>query len=205
MNSPLPDRMRIAIKLCALLALALCLTPAVTHGQELVSDITAPPPMRFVSRDETAQLSTPRDPKERTRISIGLAEEHLRHAENSTFTHSFSIASAELGRYQAVVEEALRHLIGMNIDNKKMRDVFKHLELTLRGHIVRIETIRRDTPYDYAVNVKSVLEYTRDARTQALNTFFSDTVVREVLPDNEKTPHDENSKDAVSGSPKKQL
>src|SRR5215210_6691628 len=113
MDSPLSDRIPIAIKLCALLALTLCLPPAVAHGQELVSDITAPPPMRFVSRDEKAQLSTPSDPKERTRISIELAEGHLRHAENSTFTHSFSIASAELGRYQAVVEEALRHLVGM--------------------------------------------------------------------------------------------
>jgi hypothetical protein len=197
--------MPLTIKLCALLALTLCLTPAAAHGQDLVTDMTAPPPMRFVSRDEQARLSTLRDPKERARASIELAEGHLRHAEDSTFTHSFSIASAELGRYQAVVEEALGHFVGMNLDNKKMRDVFKHLELTLRVHITRIEAIRRDTPYDYAVNVKAVLEYARSARTQALNTFFSDTVVREVLQDNEKPPRDENSKDSVSGSPKKQL
>jgi|ERR671939_601902 hypothetical protein len=205
MNAPL-YKPPVVFKLCALMALALCMAPAVAHGQELVTDMTAPPPMRFVSRDERAQLSTIHDPKLRTQTSLELAEGHLRHAEDATFTRSFVSASAALGRYQAVMEEALSFLVGLNQDNKKMRDIFKHLELTLRTHITRIEAIRRDTPYDYAVNVKSTLEYVRDARTQALNTFFSDTVVREVPPDSEKTSPNENSKGpSTAASPKKQL
>ena len=205
MDSPLSYIMPIVVKVCALLALTLSVAPAVVHGQELVTDMTAPPPIRFVSRGEQAQLSTLSDPKLRTQASIEMAEGHLHHAEDSTFTRSFSVASAELGRYQAVMEDALRFLVGLNRDNKKMRDIFKHLELTLRTHITRIETIRRDTPYDYAVNVKSTLEYAQSARTQALNTFYSDTVVREVLQDNEKPSPDENSKGSTTGSPKKQL
>jgi hypothetical protein len=206
MNSPFSQRVPVVFKLYALLALTLCLTPAVARGQqELVTDMTAPPPMRYVSRDERAQLSAINDPKLRTQASLLLAEGHLRHAEDSTFTRTFSRASAALGRYQAVMEDALGFLVGMNIDNKKMRDIFKRLEMTLRTHIIRIEAIRRETPYDYAVNVKSTLEYARSARTQALNTFFSDTVVRDVLQDKEKPSTDGNSKDSASGSPKKQL
>lgn len=207
MDSPLSYRTVTVVKLCALVTLVLCLAPAVAYGQrELVTDLTAPPPMRFVSRDERAQLSTIRDPKLRTQASLELAEGHLRHAEDATFTRSFLSASAALGRYQAVVEEALGFLVELKTDNKKMRDIFKRLEMTLRTHITRIEAIRRDTPYDYAVNVKATLEYARSARTQALNTFYSDTVVRDVLQDDEKPASDGNSsKEAASGSPKKQL
>jgi hypothetical protein len=204
MDAPLSYRMLSAIKLGALLTLSLCLAPVV-GGQELVTDIPAPPPLKFVSRDEQAQLSAARDPKERTGTSIELAEGHLRHAENSTFTRSYDPASAELGRYQAIIEDALRYLVGMNTDSKKVRDLFKRLEMTLRTHIPRLEAIRRDTPFDYAGNVKSVLEYARNARTQALDTFFSDTVVHEDLQDKNQPSKDEHSKDSPPGTQKKQL
>ena len=205
MNAPLYQP-PVVFKLCALVALALCLAPAVAHGQDLVTDMTAPPPMRFVSREERAQLAAIRDPKLRTQASLELAEGHLRHAEDATFTHSFVYASAALGRYQAVMEDALSFLIGLKQDNKKMRDIFKHLEMTLRTHVTRIEAIRRETPYDYAVHVKAALEYARDARSQALDTFFGNTVVREGAPDSEKSSPDENSKGtSTAASPKKQL
>lgn len=204
MDSPLSYRMTIAIKLCALFALALSVTPA-ARGQELVTELTAPPPMRFVSSDEKSQLSAASEPKERTRIGLELAEGHLRHAEDATFTRSYDPASAALGRYLAVIEDTLRYLAGLNTDNKKTRDLFKRLEITLRAHIVRIETIRRDTPFEYAVNVKTILDSVRSARTQALNIFYSDTVVREVLTDNPNPSGDERSKDSPSSPQKKQL
>jgi hypothetical protein len=200
MDSPLFNRMSVAIKICVLLALGLSVAPA-ARGQELVTDLTAPPPMKFVSRAEQAQLSSVREPKERMRASLELAEGHLRHAEDATFTRSYDPASGALGRYQAVIEEALLFLSGLNKEHKKTRDLFKHMEITLRAHIIRIETIRRDTPFEYAVNVKTVLDSVRDARTRALNIFYSDTVVREVLQETAKPSGDERPKN--SSNPQK--
>ena len=198
MNSPLSYQILIALKLGALLVLGLCFSSA-ARGQELVPDITAPPPMKFLSRGEKAQLFPVSDPKERTRISLELAEAHLRHAEDATFTRSYDPASAALGRYQAIIEDALRFITGIDTSTKKMRDLIKRLELTLRSHVSRIEAIRRDTPFEYAVNVKSILEYTRDARTRALDTFFGDTVIRENLQNNEQHSGDrERSKNPAS-------
>lgn len=199
MNSSLSYQIPIAFKLCGLLVLGLCFSSAARGQQELVPDITAPPPMKFLSSGEKAQLSPVSDPKERTRISLELAEAHLRHAEDATFTRSYDPASAALGRYQAIIEDALRFLTGIDTSTKKMRDLIKRLELTLRSHVSRIEAIRRDTPFDYAVNVKSVLEYTRDARTRALDTFFSDTVIRENPQNNGQHSGDhERSKNTPS-------
>lgn len=205
MNSPLSYQIPIAFKLCALLVLGLCFGSA-AHGQELVPDITAPPPMKFLSSGEKAQLSPVTDPKERTRISLELAEAHLRHAEDATFTRSYDPASAALGRYQAIIEDALRFIKGIDTSSKKMRDLIKRLELTLRAHVSRIEAIRRDTPFEYAVNVKSVLEYTRDARTRALDTFFGNTVVGDNLQNNEQHSGDrDRSKTSTANPQKKQL
>jgi hypothetical protein len=204
MESPLFYRMTIAIKLCALLALSLYLTPA-ARGQELMTDVTAPPPMRFVSREEQAQLSATPDPKERTRLSLELAEGYLHRAENSTFTRSYDPASASLGRYQAIVEESVRYLAELKTDSKKMRDIVKRLEITLRTHITRIETIRRDTPFEHSVNIRNILESVRNARTQALEIFYSDTVVREAMPNNAQPSDSKRSKDSTSAPQKKQL
>ena len=201
MDSPLYYGMGIALKVCALVALGLSVIPA-ARGQELVTDLTAPPPMKFVSRDEQTQLSTMREPKERMRVSLELAEGHLRHAEDATFTHSYDPASGALGRYQAVIEDTLRYLSGLDKENKKTRDLFKRMELTLRAHIVRIETIRRDTPFEYAVNVKTVMDSVRDARTRALDIFYSDTVVHEALPETAKPAGDARSKNSDSNPQK---
>jgi hypothetical protein len=204
MDSRLSYRICIAIKVCVLLALGLSVAPA-ARGQELVTDLTAPPPMKFVSRNEQAQLSAMNEPKERTRVSLELAEGHLRHAEDATFTRSYDPASGALGRYQAVIEDALRYLSGLNRENKKTRDLFKRMEITLRAHMIRIETIRRDTPFEHAVNVKTVLDSVRNARTRALNIFYSDTVVREVLQETGKPSDDERPKDSSSSQQKNPL
>ncbi|MGB7923802.1 MAG: hypothetical protein WCF57_11210 [Pyrinomonadaceae bacterium] len=201
MESPLSYRMTIAMKLCALVALGLYAAPA-ARGQELLTELTAPPPMKFVSRDERAQLSATPDPKERARVGIEIAEGHLRHAEEATFTRSYDPASAAMGRYQAVIDDTLRYLGAINSDNKKMRDIFKRLEITLRAHITRIEAIRRDTPFEHSVNIRAVLEFARNARTEALNIFYSDTVVREDLPDNTK-PSDNNRSKGSPSNPQK--
>jgi hypothetical protein len=157
----------------------LCVTlPA--RAQESDSTLqTAPPPMKFVSRDERAQLAAAHDAKARTRAGIELAESHLQRAEELSSAHDYINASAELGNYQGLIEEALRFLKDTGRTDGKARDLFKRIELALRAHSPRIETIRRTTPYEYAVNVKAIARFTREARADALNAFYGDTVMRE--------------------------
>src|SRR5262252_330094 len=63
----------------------------------------APPPMRFVSRDERSQLNSAKDPKARLRAALSLAEGHLSRAETLTQQGKFDQASEEIGSYLALV------------------------------------------------------------------------------------------------------
>lgn len=186
------------IRTCfALAALSLCLA-AVTCAQEdrttqQQQQLPAPPPLKFISQEDRALLSAARDIKARVKVSIELANTHLLRAEEFTSRDQYDAASAQLGRYRGIVEDALRYLIQVNTSN---RDLYRRLELSLRTHSLRIEAIRRATPAEYAVNVKAIGEHTRKARTDALNAFYGDTVVRERYEEEEQTPHGNESTQA---------
>lgn len=149
---------------------------------------TAPPPMKVVPRDERGQLAAARDAKTRTRIGIELADSHLRRAEELSGTHRYDEAASELGSYQGVIEDALRYLDESGKDNGKTRDLYRKIEIALRTYTPRIELIRRATPYEYAVNIKEIARFTRDARGQALDAFYGDTVLRENQTQRSQTP-----------------
>ena len=203
MNSPLSDRTQMVMSLCSLLTLTVCLA-CVAQAQE--SPLTsAPPPMKFVSHSERAQLSSARDVKARTRASLELAELRLQRAEELTAALQYDAASSELGCYQGLMEDAMKYLGEVKSDKGKMRDIFKRVELALRAHGIRIESIRRVTPAEYNVNIKPIAEYTRGARTEALNYFYGDTVVRvEAKQEEAKVPAGENMKSFSEGAPQKQ-
>jgi hypothetical protein len=59
------------------------------------------------------------------------------------------------------------------------------------------------TPAEHAVHVKAICEYARNARSEALNAFYGDTVIREPAPD-EKVSGGGKLEDAAAGSAKKQ-
>ncbi len=145
-------------------------------------DISAPPPVKKLSQEEISELDRTKDLKARTRSSISFADTHLGNAEQLTTASQFDEASEELGRYRAVFEDALRYLDNLQDKSNRARDAYKRIELALRQHASRIETIRRVTPVEYAVNIKRLAEYTKDAREQALNAFYGDTVLRENSP-----------------------
>ncbi|MBD0325793.1 MAG: hypothetical protein ICV68_05145 [Pyrinomonadaceae bacterium] len=138
-----------------------------------------------MSHAERAQLSSARDVKARTRASIELAEVRLKRAEEFTNALQYDAASGELGCYQALIENTMGYLSELKADKSKLRDVFKRLELALRAHGARIESIRRVTPAEYGVNLKAITEYTRNARTEALNYFYGDTIVLEEIKQEE--------------------
>jgi hypothetical protein len=178
MDASLANRIRTALSLSALLVLFACLS-AGAHAQDqlLVPTVSCPPPMKFISSTERTQLSSMHDAKGRLRTSIEMAETRLLRAEQLTVDQRFINATSELGIYQAIIEDALGYLGQQKVDSDKTRDLYKKLEIQLRADATRIEAIRRVTPSDYAVHVKAVRDFADNARTNALNAFFSDTVL----------------------------
>jgi hypothetical protein len=205
MNSTLSCRRRIVLSCCSLVAVIVFIAPE-TRGQDhrlpLIS-APPPPPMKFVSRGERTQLAGARDAKSRTRATISLAEARLTRAEQLTAGQQYEAASAELGIYQGLVDDALDYLDSVE-KKKKSRDVYKNLELALRAHCARIEAIRRMTPAEYAVHVKAICEHARNARTEALNAFYGDTVIRDNSPEAEKVSGGGSIKGSSPGSVNKQ-
>ena len=130
--------------------------------------------------------------------SIDLAVAHLTRAEELTTQGNFDTAATEVGSYHALIEDALDFLAAMKRDSNKTRDHYKRLELALRAHGPRLTTMRRTTPLEYAVWIKKVEEFAREGRTEALNSFYGHTVVRE----REKSGVDKrNEKPSPSPSP----
>jgi len=160
----------------SLILLTLCFG-SVTVFAQVEMQSSAPPPMKFVSAQERSQLESERDMKKRARLTVEIAETKLTRAEQLTNQQEFTSVIAELGSYQGLIEDALKFLATFPQDKNKTRDTYKKLEISLRTHIIRIETMRRMTPAEYADNLKKTIEFVRDAREKALNSFFDDTVL----------------------------
>lgn len=159
-----------------------CLTGFV-FGQEVQTvdyqgaDDTAPPPVFTMSGAEKSQLTNESDLKRRTQLCLMLADARLRSAEAATDREDFQAALLDLGSYQAIIENHIKFLERGSYSDGKVRDNFRRMDITLRSYTPRIETIRRTTPFEFAVHLKSILNFTRDARARALDSFFSDTIL----------------------------
>lgn len=164
--------------------------------------VTAPPPPKVISPEERAKIDEDKDAKDRLRITLELAEIRLNKAQLLTDQHDFHAASTELGRYAALIEDALAFLNPMSRDRNKTRDLYKRLELALRAHGPRITSIRRVTPLEYAVWIKQLEDFARKGRTEALNSFYGHTVVRDApaMPSGEKKPKQPKDNSLAPGS-----
>jgi len=142
--------------------------------------LTAPPPFKMIVKEERAALeATTDDPKKRLKMTIEFADGHLLNAEQHTTRENYEAASTEVGMYQALIENALQFLSTFKRDSNKTRDLYKRLELALRADGPRLTAMRRTTPLEFAVWIKKVEDFARDGRTEALNSFYGHTVVRE--------------------------
>jgi hypothetical protein len=159
--------------------------------------MAAPPPMRFVSREERSQLSAAKDAKARLRISIDLAANRLTRVEDYTSQKEFSKASEELGGYLGLIDDVRAFCGGMNRDKGSTRDLYRHLEIALRANIPRLAVVRRTTPAAYAIHIKAAEEYVRETRADALDSFYGHSVLREDSSSGEKKP--ERSKEPPEG------
>jgi hypothetical protein len=159
--------------------------------------LTAPPPFKMIVKEERAALdSATKDASKRLKLTIEFADGHLTRAEQHTSRENYEAASTEVGMYHALVENALQFLATFRRDSNKTRDLYKRLELALRADGPRLTAMRRTTPLEFAVWIKKVEDFARESRTEALNSFYGHTVVREP-----QKPDKENDKPKETPTP----
>lgn len=175
-------------------ALASPLLSFEVFAQPLTPQLPTPPPMRVVAREDKSQLTTTRDAKARVKLTIELADARLAHMEALTSRKEFEKASEVLGTYLGLIEDAMLFIGGMPREKNSTRDHYRRLDIALRAQIPRLAVMRRDTPSDYAIHLKTAEEYARDTRTEALESFYGHTVLREdpekKADANKATPQD---------------
>ncbi len=142
--------------------------------------MAAPPPMRCVSSLERSELTAARDSKSRVRTTIDLAAIRLTRSEEFTSQKEFDRASEELGGYLGLIDNVRAFISGLNREKGSTRDLYRHLEINLRAHIPRLAVMRRSTPAGYAGNLKDAEEYLREARAEALDSFYGQSVLRDA-------------------------
>jgi hypothetical protein len=138
-----------------------------------------PPPLRYLPQDVRGRLDAERDPKARARLGMLVAEECLMRAEQLADRDQFVAATGEVGVYEAVVEDTIGFLHRPGRANNKLRDIFKRVEITLRAHVTRLESIRRGLPSQHAVYLREAIDFVRDHRDKALGAFYDDAVISE--------------------------
>jgi len=148
-------------------------------AQPLTPQLPTPPPMRFVARDDRSQLTITKDAKARVRLTIELADARLAHMEALTSHKEFEKASEVLGTYLGLIEDVMRFIGDMPREKNSTRDLYRRLDIALRAQIPRLAVMRRDTPSDYSIHLKTAEEYARNTRTEALESFYGHTVLRE--------------------------
>jgi hypothetical protein len=144
----------------------------------IVPPQAAPPPMVYIPEETRAQLLSARDDKARTRLSLELAEARLARAEQQTALSQFNAAAADLGVYQALMEDLLQFLYRTGDGGSRSRDLFKRVEQSLHKQLARVEAMRRATPGEFAGNLLALVKLVRELRTEAVEAFYSDTIVR---------------------------
>jgi hypothetical protein len=186
-----PAELRRKFLFCLEMAAFLTALSFTAQAQEPVQQLTAPPPPKVIVKEERAHLDDTKNPKDRLKLTLELAENHLLAAEQYTAQSSFEAANGEIGKYHALIDDLLKYLASQTQDKNKTRDMYKKVELALRAHGPRLTSMRRTTPLEYAVWIKEVEEFAREGRTEALNSFYGHTVVRE----NSTAPINDNLKD----------
>ena len=163
--------------------------------------LPAPPPIKVITKEERAQIDGAGDSKARVRTTLDLAALRLTRAEQLAKQTNYDDALAEVGSYEALIQDILDFLNGMKRDSNKTRDLCKRVELALRAHGPRLTTMRRETPLEFAVWIKKSEEFSRAARTEVLNTFYGHTVVRDSEKSTNKPPQ-EKPKETPTPTPK---
>jgi hypothetical protein len=188
------------IEMSALLLFVAFVFASSTHAQNpqpSPTPLMAPPPFKMIVKEERMQIEqTGKDSSRRLKLTIEFATAHLGVAEQHTAQGNFEAAQTEVGMYHALIENVRTFMSTLKRDSNKTRDLYKKLELALRAHGPRLTAMRRITPLEFAVWIKQVEDYAREGRTEALNSFYGHTVVRD------KTDKNEPPKETPTPTPK---
>ncbi|HEX8355451.1 MAG TPA: hypothetical protein VF611_21265 [Pyrinomonadaceae bacterium] len=161
---------------------------AVACGEALAQEATVPqqqqrddgpPPLRYMPGELRGRLEAENDPKARARLGMLIAEECLERAAQFADQDQFVAATGQVGVYEAVVADTIGFLHKPGRANNKLRDIFKRVEITLRTHVTRLESIRRGLPSQHGVYLLNAIDFVRDHRDKALGAFYDDHVIRE--------------------------
>jgi hypothetical protein len=167
--------------LLASVLLSLQLGSIAAYGQSDDQDI-APPPLKFVSKEDLTQLNAMPDVKKRTKLAIELMTGSLKQAETLHAGEQYDDMFKQLGRFHGLMDNTLAFLDDSEKDRGKVLNNYKRFEIGLREYRPRLELIRRDLPLRYELYVRNLIIYLRDARTKAVEPMFSDTVLPRSKP-----------------------
>jgi len=167
---------------------ACALATSIMAQQPQLSHLPAPPPMQLVTKSDRSQLDVARDPKERLKANLTLAINHLTRAEQFTDAKKFDEASAELGSYLGVIGDLRDYIATLDPTKGSTRDLYRHLDLQVRPQIPRLAVIQRSTPAAYVRNIKDAEEFIKETRSEALDSFYGHSVLREPPPEKNQSP-----------------
>jgi hypothetical protein len=167
--------------LFALILISLQFGSVAVYGQPDDQDI-APPPLKFVSKEDLTQLNAVPDVKKRTKLALELMTGSLKHAETLHTGEQYDDMFKQLGRFHGLMDNTLAFLDSSEKERSKVLNNYKRFEIGLREYRPRLELIRRDLPLRYELYVRNLIIYIRDARTKAVEPMFSDTVLPRSKP-----------------------
>ena len=148
-------------------------------AQENDQKDTAPPPLKFISKEETRQLGAETDIKKRTKLALELMEIRLKKAEELNSQERFAEMFDELGCFHALIDKSIEFLDSKDTGGGKVLNNFKRVEMSLRAFLPRLELIRRDLPEKYEFYVRGLAKHVRQARSKAIEPFFGDSSVKD--------------------------
>jgi hypothetical protein len=190
-----------ALVLVAFLSLSCVEAVAQTGAAMPLQEDAAAPPMRHIPDTLRKQLAEEHDLKSRTRLSLELADATIARSAECVASERFEQATGELGIYEAIVADVIRFVNSSGPVKNKQRDLFKRIEMALRAHVPRLETIRRSLPARHAVYVRTTIEFVQEQRDSALNAFYDDTVIPDARPSGDKPPASERAKETTPAPP----
>lgn len=166
---------------CLLFTISLATFAAVCSAQDEIPEDAAPPPLKFISKEEVRLLDGERDVKKRTRLALQLMETRLKSAEAVAEREQFDEMFDELGVFHGLMDNTLDFLSGSGKASKKLSgkvlNNFKRFEIGLRGFTPRLELLRRNVPSTHEFYVRSLLKQLREARTRATEPLYGDSVL----------------------------
>lgn len=138
-----------------------------------------PPPLSIISKEEKSQLDEEKNIKKRTQLALELMDVRLAKAAELSEKNRYKESLDELGAFQAILRNAFNFLKKSENGSRKVLNNFKRFEINLRQFMPKLEVIRREMPVKYGYHVRNLMKYVREARADAVEPFFGETVLRE--------------------------